>query len=96
MIQYPGTKAGRTSSYRAPAMEELREAEQAFLWAIESSSDMPGINDINLAMAAVALLKAEKVAPDSGETCRMRARFARLGRRDVYEAVKAIVEGSQP
>lgn len=77
-------------------MDELKNAKESFLHAVASSSDLPGVNDINLAAAAVALLKAEKIAPDSKETNMMREIFRQLRRPDVYDAVKAVIEGLQP
>jgi hypothetical protein len=77
-------------------MDELGEAKQTFLQAVRSSSDLPGLNDINLATAAIALMKAERIAPDSKETRCMQVIFVQLRRPDVYAAVKAAIEGLQP
>ncbi len=72
------------------------DAKTTFLAAVSSRSSLPGINDINLASAACALLRAEKEAPGSEETRLMRAMFDSLGRPDVYDRVKAVVDGTQP
>jgi hypothetical protein len=85
-----------TEDWGGNAMDELREAKQTFLQAVRSSSDLPGINEINLAAAVVALLKAERIAPDSEETHCMQAVFVQLRRPDVYEAVKSAINGLQP
>lgn len=77
-------------------MNELQEAKQTFLIAVMSSSDLPGVNDINLATAVVALLKAERIAPNSAETHCMQAVFVQLRRPDVYDAVKAAIDSLQP
>jgi hypothetical protein len=77
-------------------MDELKEAKTTFLAAVKSSSDLPGINDINLATAAVALLKVERIAPDSDEARCMQAVFRQLARKDVYDAIKRAIEGLQP
>lgn len=73
-------------------MDELRKTKQTFLQAVMSSSDLPGINEINLATAAIALLKAERIAPDSEETRCMQAVFVQLRRPDVYDAVKTVID----
>jgi len=70
------------------------ETERAFLDALGSSSDLPGLSDVRLAEAACALIRAEREEPGSGRTARMRAAFLATGRADVYEAVLA--ELSQP
>lgn len=77
-------------------MDELERAKRVFMAALESRSPLPGINDINLATAAVALLRAEEIDPDSEETRCMRAAFAALGRKDAYDRVKAAAEDPQP
>lgn len=77
-------------------MEELDELMRSFLTAVGSRSDLPGINDINLATAAVALLRAEEVAPGSEEASHMRAIFLQLDRKGVYEAVRRAMGDPQP
>ncbi len=77
-------------------MDELKEAERTFLSAIRSTSDLPGINEINLATAMVALLRAERISPLSEETQCMQAIVAQMGRREAYLKVKSFVDGLQP
>ncbi len=75
---------------------ELEEAKRAFLAAVSSSSSLPGINDINLAAAACAVLRVERAAPGAEDTQAMEAAFDMLGRPDVYKRVKEVLDGAQP
>ncbi len=72
-------------------MREVEEAKAAFEAAVGHRSDLPGINEVNLAAAACALIKAERADPGCAETASMRASFRALGRPDVYHRVMAVV-----